>query len=272
MIKEFKTYLMAIRNYSENTASAYAKDCQHFVRWYREYDENPHWRTVTRDVIDHYMIYMSQGGLEPSTMNRHISSLSAMFKYQMRQGLRDENPCKYESRAKLIKKQPNVLNEQELETAISEADERTALAMQMIYVTGVRLQELLDMKLEDVDYETMSIRVMGKGRKERTVYMTPKTMDMLIEYTGGVAGLIFANVSQREMRYNIWQALQGYARGRQLSPHAIRHTFATKMARKGMPTTTLAVLLGHEDVKTTQRYVNLAQNHVKEQYLQFQQY
>lgn len=258
MIPEFKNYLLVVKGYSENTATAYVKDCVHFVHWFRDTMTNAHWRQVERKNIDDYMLYMSQNGLSAATINRHISSLSALFKYQKREGLRDSNPCQYETRAKLMSKIPNTIDINDIEMAISNADESVAMAIRIFLSTGCRLQELLDMRVEDIDFTNRRIFICGKGRKERYVYFDTACYDALIEYCSGRIGLLFPSTTQRDMRFEVYNALKPYSSARQLSPHAIRHTFTTDMARRGMPTTSLMAILGHENIATTQKYVDFA--------------
>lgn len=269
MIQEMQTYLTAIRGYSWNTAVAYGKDCVDFARWYREYKQNARWSTVTRDDIDAYMIHLSNNRLKGNTINRHIAALSMMFRYQQRQGLREDNPTKYESRKKFEQHMPQTISPQELKEAIENADALTATAMRTMLATGIRLQELLDMTVEDIDFAMLRIKVHGKGAKERYAYMDSTTAEMLSTWTKDKTWRVFPDVTPREMRWYVHDALEPYTRAQQKSPHAIRHTFATEMAKAGTPTTTLAVLMGHNSVKTTQTYVNMATNQVAEHYNKF---
>ena len=269
MIQEFKTYLINVRGYSHNTADSYGKDLRHFVTWYKQYSPQPRWSYVNREDIDAYMIYMTNNQLQPATINRHLSSLSALFKYMKREGMTEVNPVQYESRHKLQKKVPNTVNITSIEDAIKHADETTALALRLLIATGIRAQELLDIEVNDIDFQQRRIMIHGKGAKERWVYYDEKTGEMLSEYAAGKRGRLMPYIDQRSLRYEVYNALRPYSHDRQLSPHAIRHTYATTMAKNGAPTTTIAALLGHERLETTQKYVNLGIASIQKQYNQY---
>ena len=269
MITEFATYLRVVKGYSDNTVEAYVKDLRHFVRWYRVHMPNAHWRQITRRDIDDYMMAMSSMSLSPATINRHLASLSGLFKFQKREGLRDDNPCQYETRAKLMKKIPNTIPVVDIEKAICHADEHVAMALRLFLSTGCRIQELLDMNISDIDFDNNRILVLGKGSKERYVYFDNDCRDALIEYTAGRIGRIFERWTQRDLRYEVYDALRPFSSARQLSPHAIRHTYTTELARHGCPTTSLKVLLGHESLQTTQRYVDFALCEAQADYFKF---
>ena len=137
--------------------------------------------------------------------------------------------------------------------------------------TGVRSCELLNMTDSDIDMQKQRILVVGKGRKERFVYFDKETARQLGIYLKWTRGKLFGHWSQRDLRKEVSDALRPWSQDRQLSPHAIRHTYATEQARRGMPTTTLAALLGHDNIKTTQRYVDVATSDVATQYFKYNQ-
>lgn len=259
MIREFKTYLTSIRGYSENTAVAYTKDLKQFVEFLSRNDAQKRWSTVTREDVDKYIIFLSQSGHKPATLCRHISSISALYRYMQRQGLEVENPARYESRPKVGKHLVNTIPVDELHMAMMKAKGMVKMMLQIIAETGIRVQELLNIKAEDIDLMNGSIKINGKGNKERLVYVSQDTLKWLREQNRLHGTTIFGNISQREVRTEIWLALKDYCNAPQLSPHAIRHTYATVMAQKGMTATTLQKALGHEHLETTQRYIDYGQ-------------
>ena len=259
MINEFKTYLTSIRGYAENTAVAYEKDLRHFASYINRNDAHKRWSTITREDVDKYIIHLSETGHKPSTLCRHISSLCALYRYMQRQGLQVENPAKYESRPKIGKSMPNTIPIDELFSAMAKAKTPIKMMMRILAETGIRIQECLDIRQEDIDYLNGTIRIKGKGNKERLVYISKETLTWLSSQNSQGNKAIFGEITQREARHEIWEALKNNTNAPQLSPHAIRHTYATIMAKKGMTATTLQKALGHEHLETTQKYIDFAQ-------------
>lgn len=270
MIQEFKTYLLHIKGYSPNTVEAYVSDIKDFQSFIRERMSHPRWGAVTRDDVDAYCVVMSSNGKSGRTINRRLASIGALYNFFKRNGYVVDNPAHFECRHKPHRALPNVIKPDDLLEAIRHADDEVGLILRILYATGIRTQELLDMRIEDIDFEALSIRVHGKGAKDRLVYMDEATRDKVLVYvSGGTRGKLFPMLSPREVRRMTYEAIAPFSSAPQLSPHAIRHTFATECARKGMNTSALAELLGHERLETTQKYVNMAQSAVKQLYLQF---
>ena len=128
----------------------------------------------------------------------------------------------------------------------------------LLATTGIRIQELLDMTWEDIDFDTQAIRIHGKGRRERIVYTLPEHLETLAEVQRMYhqKGRIFT-IEQREARRMIFNALRPYCNAKQLSPHAIRHTFATHAATMGANVTTIGQTLGHKQLETAQKYIDM---------------
>ena len=259
MINEFKTYLTCIKGYSENTAVAYAKDLRTFARYMRQQDSAKRWSTVTREDVDAYIIHLSNTGHKPATLCRHLSSISSLYRYIQREGHDISNPAKYESRPKIGKSSPNTIPIDHLFNAMAKAKGLVKMMIQILAETGIRIQECLDIRQEDIDFLNGTIRIKGKGNKERLVYISKETLTWLSNQNSLGNKTIFGDITQREARREIWEALKDYTNAPQKSPHAIRHTYATEMAKRGMTATTLQKALGHEHLETTQKYIDFAQ-------------
>ena len=259
MINEFKTYLVSIKGYAVNTAVAYEKDLRAFVQYVQRNATGKRWSTITREDVDRYIIHLSNTNHKPATICRHIASINALYKYMKREGLDVTNPAQYESRPKIGKSIPNTIPVDDLMLAMAKADGTTKILLRIFMETGIRVQELLDIRDNDIDEKAGKIIIRGKGNKEREVYISAETCAMLRAQKSCGRATVFADLTQREVRSRVWQALKGYTNARQLSPHAIRHTYATAMAGRGMTATTLQKALGHEHLETTQRYIDYAQ-------------
>lgn len=265
MIEKFQIYLVNIRGYSQNTAQAYAKDVQEFAKWMKQQRTDAKWTNITLHDIDEYVNYCCSLGLKPATTNRRLSSISGLFTYFKHEGLDVENPCKWESRRKLEEKMPNTIPVKELIQAYENAWGVAKVAIGLFMTTGIRIQELLDITWEDVNFEENAIKIHGKGRKERMVYTTSDKLEVLrqLHTMKPQSGQIFC-MEQRAMRRLIFDALRPFCHAPQLSPHAIRHTFATNAANNGANVTILGQVLGHKRLETTQRYIDLQQAPVRQ--------
>lgn len=259
MIREFKTYLTSIKGYAENTAVAYEKDLVSFVHYVKSQKPAATWSTLKREDVDAYIIYLSNTDHKPATLCRHIASISALYKYMRRQGYNVEDIAKYESRPKIGKHQPNTIPVEDITLAMAKAQGKVKIMLRILMETGIRVQEMLDIRDKDVDTKMGTIRIHGKGNKERTIYISQVTLNMIRSIMSKGNCTLFGDLDQREVRTMIWQALKNHTNAKQLSPHAIRHTYATEMARRGMTATTLQKSLGHEHLETTQRYIDFAQ-------------
>lgn len=260
MIPEFENYLRAIRGYSENTIKSYRKDLETFVRFMRANNPQARWSTITREDIDKFLTYQQQRGLSPATTNRQISAISSLYRYFQREGLLVTNPTQYESRRKLKQTLPSIIPVQQIRRAYERAQGVTKTMLGLLATTGIRIQELLDLRWQDIDFETSTLRICGKGSKERLVSTDKSVLASLSairDHSRPDFKIFF--VSQRKARYMIYEALRPYSNSPQLSPHAIRHTFATELAKNGENCTTIAKILGHSHIETSQKYINMAE-------------
>lgn len=260
MIDKYINYLRNIRGYSDNTCKGYDKDLRHFANWLRINREGARWSTVTMHDIDAYITDRVNAGAKPATTNRCLAAISGLYNYFRREGMITNNPCKFESRRKRSITIPNTIKTEELKTAWENAHGVVKVMIGLLSSTGIRIQELLDMTYEDIDFDTQSIRVHGKGAKERIVYTLPVHLTTLhtVYHMYHKTGRIFT-MGQRDARRMIYNALYPYCNAPQLSPHAIRHTFATSAAAMGNNCTQIAHVLGHNDIQTTQKYIDLTQ-------------
>lgn len=269
MIQEFERYLVSNKGYSRNTAVSYGKDLRHFAGWVKVNCTDARWSAITREDIQEYISTLSETGKRASTINRHLESIRQCYNYMMVQGMMDANPARYISSHKVPKTIPNTINQEELETALAHSHGTLRVMLLILCKTGIRVQELLDIEQCDIDQNNGRIKIHGKGQKERFVYMQARYMAEVVDYCKGRPARIFGGIEQRAVRSAVYQHLSRYCRAKQLSPHAIRHTIATSMASQGCNVTTLATILGHESIKTTQKYVDLGASQVRQQMLQF---
>lgn len=265
MIRQYTIYLREIRNMSENTTRCYVKDLRHFINWAKANIKGARWSTITREDIDQYIITQCNEGLKPATTNRRLASISSYYNYLRREGHVKDNPCKYESRRKVSQTIPNTIPVNQLHTAYTHAEGAVKVMLGILCTTGIRVQEMLDLTWDNINWETNGIKVHGKGDVERVVYTTAEMLSTLaiVKAEKAPTGRVFP-IDQRTARNMIWRALRPYSDAPQLSPHAIRHTLATNMALMGANVATISAILGHKHMETTQKYINMTSAPVRE--------
>ena len=260
MLTRFENYLRNIKGYSERTTSEYLKDLKGFARWAKAYKEGARWSTLTRSDIDEYITMRAKEGIKPATTNRELSAISALYRYFIREGLMTSNPARFQSRRKQGEHLPNTIPAEDLQQAYAHSVGVVHVWIGLLSTTGIRISELLALRWEDIDFKACALEIHGKGNKDRIVYTTAEYLDLMRQAyeRNPTEGRIF-RYNERDARHMIWEALKPYSRAKQLSPHAIRHTFATTLARQGVNVATIATILGHNRISTTQKYIDMAQ-------------
>ena len=263
MIKQFTTYLKNIKGYSQNTADAYEADLREFAKYMAAAHRGAKWSTIKQADILEYLSNQATRGLKPATTNRQLSAIRAIYNYFISQDMLKTNPARYIPSRKIEQTEPNTISINDLEKAYKKADGALHTALGLLLETGIRIQELLDIRKYDLR-DNGRIVINGKGAKQRIVVTSPEVSDELRELSKNKRPeqLIFGGYyyCQRELRHDIWELLrQTGSHCKQASPHAIRHTFATEIAKQGENVITLAKMLGHNNIRTTQRYIDTAQ-------------
>ena len=260
MLTRFENYLRNIKGYSERTCSEYLKDLKAFARWAKANKQDARWSTLTRSDIDEYITMRAKEGIKPSTTNRELAAISALYRFFIREGLLKTNPARFQSRRKVGFHLPNTIPSEDLQAAYKNSFGVVHVWIGLLSTTGIRISELLGLNWEDIDFKACSLEIKGKGNKERIVFTTPEYLELMRQAYERCPseGRIF-RYSEREARYMLWEALKPYSRAKQLSPHAIRHSFATSLAKQGVNVSTIATILGHNRIATTQKYIDMAQ-------------
>ena len=265
MIYTFIQYLRFNRGLSENTTKSYEDGLRDFARWINVTAPGTRWSQVTKEQIDEYVAGLVADDYKPATIKQHISALRTFYKTCMAMGMLKHNPARYVSTPKLGITLPKTIERDAIAAALNDAntDNETKGAIAIIYETGIRLQELLDLRPSDVDATNQAIKISGKGRKERTVYYGELTKQYGRYWHG-------ERHTQREVRHAVYNALRPHSNAEQLSPHALRHTYASTLLNNGMGITAISKLMGHKNQATTERYAQLANKSALELYKQYQ--
>lgn len=281
-ISDYINYIEIERQLSINTVENYEKDLERFFMYVKKSYKN-----ITQKDINNYIMYLSKE-LSPKSVNRHIVSIKNYFKYMQKFNKIKNNPCANISGAKTPKTLPKVLNEEEIDKllnieVIDAKTSRNRAMLELMYASGLRVSELLNLNINDVDLENDIVKCFGKGSKERIVPISDLAIKYIAEYINvyrrtlikrNETDVLFLNMHGRKLtRQGFFKILHEIAleKGitKDFSPHTLRHSFATHLLNYGADLRSIQTMLGHENIKTTQIYTHVSNNYVKENYEKF---
>jgi len=276
-------YLKYQKNYSDYTIENYASDIDEFFVFLDS--EIIDYLDVTYDEIRIYLMRLKEKNDKNTSIDRKLSSLRGFYKYLANEGYIDSNAFSLVSGPKKEKKLPRYFEYNELEELFNVPDLSTPiglrdrLLLEMLYATGVRVGELVNIKVKDIDLSSRTILILGKGNKERIVTFGDYCYDALNDYLDkGYSSLnikrsdyLFLNnnggvLTERGVRYILDKIIKQTSIQKSISPHMIRHSFATHLLNEGCDLLTVQKLLGHESIKATQIYTHVTTDRLKEVY------
>lgn len=269
MIHEFITYQERAKGQSPCTLKAYESDLRQFAAWAKEQDRNITWGKITQGFIEAYRNTLQDLCLSTATVKRKISTLRSFYRWLQTTTGERRNPARYVETQKNAKTLPHTVSGTVVAEAAAKADPATAALITLLYTTGMRISEALALKTDDIEKENRTITVKGKGNKERKTFYTAEAREILNAYAKGKHGIIFAGLSDREARQRIVGAFD--AVGTAATPHTLRHSFATSLLASGCDLVTIAKLLGHASISTTERYTHIATRIERQKYNQSMQ-
>ena len=282
LVEEFLRYLTNERNASPRTLKAY----RHALTSFRAQNKTA-WRTCTGDNFRDYLFALMKQGQARSYLRLQFSALRTFYQFLKARKRFRRNPVQEVQLPKMEKKLPLVLTRQQVEELLTaparEPKSRSAPSwmplrdvaiMELFYSSGLRLSELAALDVADVDPYTESVRVFGKGRKERVCPVGLPALEAIQKYRVAAnvhAGPLFINKGRRRMSVrSIWLVLKRYARHTSIpisiSPHKLRHSFATHMLDRGADLRSVQALLGHSSLSTTQIYTHVTVERLKKAY------
>lgn len=279
LIEEFLNYLKIQKNYSINTITNYQRDLLLFYEYLEK--ESLSFNNLEYQDIRLFYSYMDSKNYNKSTICRILSSIRSFYKYLSRNNYVKSNIFKYATNPKKDKLLPKFLYEDQLEELFSIPDLTTTLGirdrliLELLYSTGVRVSELVSLKVNDFNYDDMSIKVLGKGNKERIVYYGEYAEEVLKEYMKTHErknhNYLFINskggqLTDRGVRYIIDNIMSKLSVKTHVTPHVLRHTFATDMLNNGCDIKVVQELLGHSSLKATEIYTHVTNEHLKKVY------
>lgn len=285
MLKDFENYLKNVRKYSLNTINSYISDINIFLEYLHIQKLN--YKDVNHEVIRSYLKYLDEKKYKNSSINRILSSLNDYYNYLTKCKVTKYNYFEDINRPRKEKRLPNFINYSEYMSllAIVEKEEneflkaRNLLLLEILFDTGLRVSEVVNIEINNINKKEQSIKVLGKGNKERIVYYGDYAKNYLEDYLNLRRNInivdkdyLFLNknytrLTRRGVEYLISDISKKALLRQKISPHTLRHSFATEMLNNGCDIRSVQELLGHKSLSTTGIYTHVTNEVVRQEYL-----
>lgn len=287
-LQDYLHFLKVERQLADNTISSYKRDLTAYTSWLSS-------ALAPHDPIDHqqittYLHQLKEQGKSSRTISRHISSIRSFHQFLLRDKVSDTDPTVHLELPKLEKKLPRVLSVSAIDKLINSVGTATpqtirdTAILELLYGTGMRVSELIGMNVDDINLTMGFVRVFGKGSKERIIPLGTTAVKACTSYlehvrpefvsSGAGKDALFLNArGGRLTRQSIWSLLQEVSKNsgltQKLTPHMLRHSFATHLVENGADLRAVQEMLGHADISTTQIYTHVSRTRLKDVYSQF---
>ena len=278
-IYDYINYIKIERQLSFNTVDNYKRDLVYFFKYI-----NKEYNKIKKEDIIKYIEYLSNDN-DPKTINRKIVSIKNYYKFMEKKGFIKINPTENIAGLKTDKSIPRVLSEEDIIKLLdinlqNEYDYRNKAMLELMYSSGLRVSELLNLEINNIDLDNDLVRCFGKGSKERIIPLSDYAKKALYDYIYVYRNTLTKNKSTNILFLNSRGSKlsrQGFFKilkllekekgiNKELSPHTIRHSFATHLINHGADLRSVQTMLGHENIKTTQIYTHVSNNYIKENY------
>ena len=276
-LRSFLNYLLVDKGLSNNTVKAYEADISSFIQWLD--NEDLKYKNLKEDHINQYISFLFQRKMRSSSVNRKISSIKSFYIFLVKRNFVKNSPLNDLVTPKQEKYLPESMSEAEVDKLLNSPDvsnkieNRDKAMIEMLYATGMRISELVNLKITDVDMKRCVVKVFGKGSKERLVPFGETALDSLRSYLNereqsSSKEIFLSNRGKKMTRVAFWQRVKVYLIRENLknsiSPHTLRHAFATHLLNRGADLRSVQLLLGHSDLSTTQIYTHIAKQRLSD--------
>jgi integrase/recombinase XerD len=291
-IQEFLDYLTAERGSSDNTIAAYRNDLTQlyeFMTRRGKTGSDASWADVTRDDLIEYILWLKEREYASATVARKVAAMKSFWGFLLRSGAIEDNPAEDLDSPKVKKQLPHTLTPDEVDRLLALPAQagstpktlRDTALLEVLYATGMRVSEVASVTLDDLDLEGGTVRCLGKGSKERVMPLYAEAVNATRAYLEkGRPELVGGNTEERTLflnprgerltRQGLWLIIKGYARQvgleDRVTPHTLRHSFATHMLNGGAGLREVQRLLGHANISTTQIYTHISQDRLRQVY------
>jgi len=285
----FLDFLSAEKGASNNTIAAYRNDLEQLVEYLKAHGDGSRWEKVNRMLIQDFILDLKQRKYAETTVARKVAAIRSFFSFLSAEGILADNPTEGLASPRVGKMLPKAITPNEVDELLEQPCKRSTpearrdrAMLELMYATGMRVTELVSLDLENisVDGKNPFVRCTGKGAKERLIPIHEQAAEAVVEYLTEARSLLVRNKNEKALfvnrrgerltRQGFWLILKGYAKAANLrddvTPHTLRHSFATHMLRGGMPLRHVQEMLGHANISTTQVYTHLATEHMREAY------
>lgn len=284
LIHAYETYLFKVKQASSNTISSYMRDIRQFYEWLHQ--EETEILNASQSNIKEYLQYLQEQGKSGATISRSLASLKNFYAYAVSTGFLETSPVSDDIHVERgEKKLPQILSGKEVELLLSQPTctdakgYRDKAMLEVMYATGMRVTELIDLNIEDANIELGVIKCSG-SKKSRVIPLYPAALHALRVYIGEVRNLmvtdsteraLFVNISGTRMsRQGFWKILKFYQTKagieKDITPHTLRHSFAVHLLENGADLGSLQELMGHSDISSTQMYAHLINQKIRSVY------
>jgi len=285
LVDEFIHYLAVERGLAENTLDSYNRDLNQFLG-FLEKERVKDLHEATRNIIMAYMLFLQKRGRATATVSRHLAALKSFYHFLLREKYIEKDPTANLESPKIEKKLPRILTVNEVEVLLTQpkgvepAGMRDKAMLELLYATGIRVTELISLDTLHINLDMGYIRCFGKGSKERIVPVGSFARKCVNEYLAKGRVKLVKNYSEQALfvnqhgrrltRQGFWKIIKKYARwagiAKDITPHTLRHSFATHLLENGADLRSVQEMLGHADITTTQIYTHLTKGHLREVY------
>lgn len=284
--EDFVHYLQVERGLSDNTLKSYKRDLKQYILYIEKVLQKTQWDDVGRTDIVGFLYKLKDDGKSAATIARTIASIRSFHQFLIREQLVVHDPSIHIETPKKERKLPDVLSTQDVEALLkiqgnSSLKIRNKAMLELLYATGLRVTELTSLKVSDLHLTMGFVRCLGKGSKERIVPLGEIAKEAMNDYLQHARGsltkrkidnnTLFVNQHGRQLsRQGIWKILKGVALEtgikKKITPHTLRHSFATHLLENGADLRSVQEMLGHEDISTTQVYTHVTKARLKDIY------
>lgn len=289
-IEDYIHFIQVERQLARNTLQSYRRDLEGYATYLEEELMMPDYRPVERRHILMYLEALRNDGKSARTVARHISSIRSFHQFLLREKVTSTDPTVHLEMPQLERKLPNVLSIQQVEKLIEAPDlstpqgYRDVAMLELLYGSGMRISELIQLDLGDIHLTMGFVRVFGKGGKERIIPLGRGAMEAVDRYLKGPRGELLGNApttnalfisrrGKRLTRQGCWKIIRQHAATaniqQTLTPHVLRHSFATHLIENGADLRAVQEMLGHSDISTTQIYTHVSKTRLSEVYKRF---
>ena len=277
-LRSFLDHLYIEKGLSQNTVKAYEADISAFINWIKE-NTKLKLKDIKEENINKYISYLFELNLKSSSVNRKISSIKSLYMFLVKKNILKNSPINEVIAPKQEKYLPFSMSEDEVDKLLNspkpsnKIEKRDKAMIEMLYATGMRISELVNLKITDIDTQRCVVKVLGKGSKERLIPFGEAALESLNAYLSdreesSSKEIFLSNRRTKISRIAFWHRIKLYLSRENLknsiSPHTLRHAFATHLLNRGADLRSVQLLLGHSDLSTTQIYTHIAKQRLSD--------